>query len=201
MRLQLLQYGRQSWWWVSRNMSVVTNYLLTCILKQMLNFQVYFMDTQIWYSVFCTIFGGLYGVLHHLGEVSTHCFNATALILCSSWPGVAVSRLICSFVCIQIRTLGMLRGRFHTLPSAFNASLIPHSIKDEKRRKQSGFFPFNFCRVRAFWIDLVLTCIFEICIKKYPFFLSRDLMARKIVWPSLSWYGTRSLTVSEQKIW
>ncbi|WZZ62199.1 hypothetical protein YC2023_062306 [Brassica napus] len=74
---------------------------------------VYFMDTQIWYSVFCTIFGGLYGVLHHLGE---------------------------------IRTLGMLRGRFHTLPSAFNASLIPHSIKDEKRRKQSGFFPFNFCR-------------------------------------------------------
>ncbi|KAL0743640.1 hypothetical protein Bca4012_085153 [Brassica carinata] len=75
--------------------------------------QVYFMDTQIWYSVFCTIFGGLYGVLHHLGE---------------------------------IRTLGMLRGRFHTLPSAFNASLIPHTIKDEKRRKQRGFFPFNFCR-------------------------------------------------------
>jgi len=74
---------------------------------------VYFMDTQIWYSVYCTIFGGLYGVLHHLGE---------------------------------IRTLGMLRGRFHTLPSAFNASLIPHSTKDEKRRKQRGFFPFNLGR-------------------------------------------------------
>ncbi|XP_021910830.1 putative callose synthase 8, partial [Carica papaya] len=29
---------------------------------------VYFMDTQIWYSVFCTIFGGVYGILHHLGE-------------------------------------------------------------------------------------------------------------------------------------
>ncbi|KAM7252656.1 hypothetical protein ACFE04_008165 [Oxalis oulophora] len=29
---------------------------------------VYFMDTQIWYSVFCAIFGGLYGILHHLGE-------------------------------------------------------------------------------------------------------------------------------------
>lgn len=28
------------------------------------------MDTQIWYSVFCTIVGGLYGILHHLGEVS-----------------------------------------------------------------------------------------------------------------------------------
>ncbi|KAL8153238.1 hypothetical protein V2J09_010998 [Rumex salicifolius] len=32
---------------------------------------VYFMDTQIWYSVFCTIFGGLYGILHHLGEIRT----------------------------------------------------------------------------------------------------------------------------------
>ncbi|XP_019101818.1 PREDICTED: putative callose synthase 8 isoform X3 [Camelina sativa] len=74
---------------------------------------VYFMDTQIWYSVYCTIFGGLYGVLHHLGE---------------------------------IRTLGMLRGRFHTLPSAFNACLIPHSTKDEKRRKQRGFFPFSLGR-------------------------------------------------------
>nr|GEV30185.1 putative callose synthase 8 [Tanacetum cinerariifolium] len=32
---------------------------------------VYFMDTQIWYSVFCAIFGGLYGILHHLGEIRT----------------------------------------------------------------------------------------------------------------------------------
>ncbi|KHG09908.1 Putative callose synthase 8 [Gossypium arboreum] len=31
---------------------------------------VYFMDTQIWYSVYCTVCGGLYGILHHLGEVS-----------------------------------------------------------------------------------------------------------------------------------
>ncbi|XP_010552165.1 PREDICTED: putative callose synthase 8 [Tarenaya hassleriana] len=75
---------------------------------------VYFMDTQIWYSVFCTIFGGLYGILHHLGE---------------------------------IRTLGMLRGRFHTLPSAFNITLIPRSPKDEKNRNQRGFFPFNIGRV------------------------------------------------------
>jgi hypothetical protein len=27
------------------------------------------MDTQIWYSVFCTIFGGMCGIIHHLGEV------------------------------------------------------------------------------------------------------------------------------------
>ncbi|KMS98256.1 hypothetical protein BVRB_4g094050 [Beta vulgaris subsp. vulgaris] len=32
---------------------------------------VYFMDTQIWYSVFCAIFGGIYGILHHLGEIRT----------------------------------------------------------------------------------------------------------------------------------
>ncbi|KAL9257815.1 putative callose synthase 8 [Drosera capensis] len=31
---------------------------------------VYFMDTQIWYSVLCAIFGGVYGILNHLGEVS-----------------------------------------------------------------------------------------------------------------------------------
>ncbi|GMH24888.1 hypothetical protein Nepgr_026731 [Nepenthes gracilis] len=32
---------------------------------------VYLMDTQIWYSVFCTIFGGVYGMLNHLGEIQT----------------------------------------------------------------------------------------------------------------------------------
>lgn len=37
-----------------------------------LSFQVYFMDAQIWYSVYCSVFGGVYGILHHLGEVS--CF-------------------------------------------------------------------------------------------------------------------------------
>lgn len=35
------------------------------------SYKVYFMDTQIWYSVYCTIFGGVYGILHHLGEVSS----------------------------------------------------------------------------------------------------------------------------------
>lgn len=51
--------------------------------------QVYFMDTQIWYSVFCTIFGGVYGVLHHLGEVS-HLFllfsyRSSTLALVLQW--------------------------------------------------------------------------------------------------------------------
>ncbi|KAE8124605.1 hypothetical protein FH972_019472 [Carpinus fangiana] len=74
---------------------------------------VYFMDTQIWYSVFCTIFGGLYGILHHLGE---------------------------------IRTSGMLRSRFHSLPNAFNFCLIPPlSRNDQKKRK--GFFQNRFQKV------------------------------------------------------
>ncbi|CAL0310217.1 unnamed protein product [Lupinus luteus] len=64
---------------------------------------VYFMDTQIWYSVFCTIFGGLYGIFHHLGE---------------------------------IRTLGMLRSRFDSLPSAFNVCLIPPSTKRGKKKRK-----------------------------------------------------------------
>lgn len=74
---------------------------------------VYFMDTQIWYSVFCTIFGGVYGILHHLGE---------------------------------IRTLGMLRSRFHSLPSAFNISLIPASSRNDQKRK-TGFFHSKFIKV------------------------------------------------------
>ncbi|GJM90728.1 hypothetical protein PR202_ga07036 [Eleusine coracana subsp. coracana] len=60
--------------------------------------QVFFMDTQIWYSVFCTIFGGMCGIIHHLGE---------------------------------IRTMGMVRSRFCTLPEAFNASLVPCSLPKE----------------------------------------------------------------------
>ncbi|CAN6446403.1 unnamed protein product [Victoria cruziana] len=73
---------------------------------------VYFMDTQIWYAIFCTIFGGLAGVFHHLGE---------------------------------IRTMGTLRTRFHSLPAAFNVHLVPRSRKQEKM-KTGGFFSSNFSK-------------------------------------------------------
>eukprot|EP00252_Welwitschia_mirabilis_P024085 TRINITY_DN6_c2_g1_i1.p1 TRINITY_DN6_c2_g1~~TRINITY_DN6_c2_g1_i1.p1 ORF type:complete len:1930 (-),score=301.24 TRINITY_DN6_c2_g1_i1:544-6333(-) len=53
---------------------------------------VYFMDTQIWYAIFSTIFGGIYGAFRRLGE---------------------------------IRTLGMLRSRFRSLPAAFHDHLVP----------------------------------------------------------------------------
>ncbi|CAH1454599.1 unnamed protein product [Lactuca virosa] len=32
---------------------------------------VYFMDTQIWYTIYATIIGGIYGVFRHLGEIRT----------------------------------------------------------------------------------------------------------------------------------
>lgn len=66
---------------------------------------IYFMDTQIWYSVFCTVFGGLYGMLHHLGE---------------------------------IRTMGMLRSRFQSLPYVLNARLISPSSKNNRERRKKG---------------------------------------------------------------
>ncbi|TKY46783.1 Callose synthase 7 [Spatholobus suberectus] len=48
---------------------------------------VYFMDTQIWYAIYATLFGGIIGAFSHLGE---------------------------------IRTLGMLRSRFQSVPVAFS---------------------------------------------------------------------------------
>ncbi|XP_059662797.1 putative callose synthase 8 [Cornus florida] len=75
---------------------------------------VYFMDTQIWYSVFCSIFGGVYGILHHLGE---------------------------------IRTLGMLRSRFQSLPSAFHTCLIPPPSRNDQNRNWKGFLHHRFQKV------------------------------------------------------
>ncbi|CAB4278533.1 unnamed protein product [Prunus armeniaca] len=53
---------------------------------------VYLLDTQIWYAIFQTIYGGVVGAFDRLGE---------------------------------IRTLGMLRSRFQSLPGAFNTYLVP----------------------------------------------------------------------------
>ncbi|KAF3333291.1 putative callose synthase 8 [Carex littledalei] len=72
---------------------------------------VYFMDTQIWYSIYCTVFGGMYGIVHHLGE---------------------------------IRTMGMVRSRFHTLPSVFNFSLVPRSSPKEKKTSLRTFLEKKF---------------------------------------------------------
>ncbi|CAM0878858.1 unnamed protein product [Alopecurus aequalis] len=65
---------------------------------------VYFMDTQIWYAIFSTLVGGIYGACRRLGE---------------------------------IRTLGMLRSRFESLPKAFSDHLIPNESK--RRGFRSAF--------------------------------------------------------------
>ncbi|KAL9356343.1 hypothetical protein Peur_049596 [Populus x canadensis] len=74
--------------------------------------QVYFMDTQIWYSIFSTIYGGFAGAFDRLGE---------------------------------IRTLGMLRSRFQSLPGAFNTYLVP----SDKKRKKGFSFSKRFSEVTA----------------------------------------------------
>ncbi|WOK98407.1 callose synthase 3-like [Canna indica] len=63
---------------------------------------VYFMDTQIWYAIFSTLIGGIYGACRRLGE---------------------------------IRTLGMLRSRFLSLPHAFSDRLIPPEKSEASKRR------------------------------------------------------------------
>ncbi|CAI0440651.1 unnamed protein product [Linum tenue] len=75
---------------------------------------VYFMDTQIWYAIFSTLFGGVYGAFRRLGE---------------------------------IRTLGMLRSRFQSLPGAFNARLTPEERSEPKKRGLKATLSRNFATI------------------------------------------------------
>ncbi|XP_074585983.1 callose synthase 3-like [Curcuma longa] len=63
---------------------------------------VYFMDTQIWYAIFSTLVGGIYGACRRLGE---------------------------------IRSLGLLRSRFESLPKRFNSQLIPADNLDGNKKR------------------------------------------------------------------
>ncbi|KAL3508824.1 hypothetical protein ACH5RR_028225 [Cinchona calisaya] len=125
---------------------------------------VYFMDAQIWYSVYCSIFGGVYGILHHLGE---------------------------------IRTLGMLRSRFHSLPDAFNAYLVAHKVKDNKerirkwflcQRLQKAYEKNNIVKFVVMWNQIIssfrkedLISNREMDLMKMP--LSSKLFSGQIRWP------------------
>lgn len=74
--------------------------------------QVYFMDTQIWYAIYATIVGGIYGAFRRLGEVcllhiilfchSIHYFTNWILHPFPYWSylfceGFYFSLLYCSF--------------------------------------------------------------------------------------------------------
>ncbi|XP_048434519.1 callose synthase 5-like [Pyrus x bretschneideri] len=73
---------------------------------------VYLMDTQIWYAIFQTLYGGVVGAFDRLGE---------------------------------IRTLGMLRSRFQSLPGAFNTYLVP----SDKSTKRGFSFSKRFVEITA----------------------------------------------------
>lgn len=97
------------------------------------------MDAQIWYSVYCSVFGGVYGILHHLGEVSNSIFDY--------FPNL--SQVSHFFSSTQIRTLGMLRSRFHTLPSSFNKCLVPPQAKDSLNGIKRLLFHQRFQKVMS----------------------------------------------------
>ncbi|XP_030953802.1 callose synthase 3-like isoform X2 [Quercus lobata] len=52
---------------------------------------VYFMDTQIWYAIFSTLFGGIYGIFRHIGEDRT---SAMLRLRFESLPGAFNACLI-----------------------------------------------------------------------------------------------------------
>lgn len=55
-----------------------------------------------------------------------------------------------SFCSFQIRTLGMLRSRFHLLPSAFSACLIPSSLRNGIEETKRHIFHKRILKVQTF---------------------------------------------------
>lgn len=114
------------------------------------------MDTQIWYAIFSTLFGGIYGAFRRLGEVNF----VPSMVHLSSIPSgdtlFPFQQLYLSFPflisfylisCIQIRTLGMLRSRFQSLPGAFNACLVPKEQPEHKKKGLKATFSRRFPNV------------------------------------------------------
>ncbi|KAL6621225.1 hypothetical protein ACP70R_033657 [Stipagrostis hirtigluma subsp. patula] len=103
------EHGNYEWHqifpFLPRNLGVVITIWAPILL-------VYFMDTQIWYAIFSTVFGGVSGALSHVGE---------------------------------IRTLGMLRARFKSMPEeAFGkCSVATHREQQRAHEKRSFFFVWN----------------------------------------------------------
>lgn len=54
------------------------------------------------------------------------------------------------FNSFQIRTLGMLRSRFRSLPGAFNACLIPEERIEPKKKGLKATLSRNFAQVRLY---------------------------------------------------
>ncbi|KAL3502930.1 hypothetical protein ACH5RR_037379 [Cinchona calisaya] len=90
---------------------------------------VYLMDTQIWYAIFYTIIGGIYGAFSHLGE---------------------------------IRTLGMLRSRFESIPSAFINCLVPSSKEEIKQHKKGRMLETkSVAKFSQVWNEFIISMRME----------------------------------------
>ncbi|KAK9051238.1 hypothetical protein SSX86_027864 [Deinandra increscens subsp. villosa] len=88
---------------------------------------IYFMDAQIWYAIFATIIGGIYGAFSHLGE---------------------------------IRTLGMLRSRFDSVPSAFYERLVPmqkEELKNDPLEDDSMVIRKNIAKFSQVWNEFIFS--------------------------------------------
>ncbi|KAI3719792.1 hypothetical protein L6452_20697 [Arctium lappa] len=91
---------------------------------------VYFMDAQIWYAIFATIIGGIYGAFSHLGE---------------------------------IRTLGMLRSRFNSVPSAFYQRLVPMQKEEPKQDplEDDSLVRKNIAKFSQVWNEFIFSMRME----------------------------------------
>lgn len=79
------------------------------------------------------------------------------------WPSISLIisyvLMFCLLMCgVQIRTLGMLRSRFQSLPGAFNACLIPEEKAEPTKKKGlKATFSRNFAAVNFSSLCLCLS--------------------------------------------
>lgn len=72
------------------------------------------MDTQIWYAIFSTLFGGISGAFNHLGEVT--CSSSLLLVLCKHVTD-SLGSISIFFVCryVHLECCGQGLDLFHLL--------------------------------------------------------------------------------------
>lgn len=86
------------------------------------------------------------------GELPSFCSNLSLQL------DAYISSICFSADCIiqiQIRTMGMVRSRFHSLPSRFNDFLVPRTSTKENKRTCR-----NFLHNKIFKVDVFLCTIF-----------------------------------------
>lgn len=102
----------------------ITYAILLCTI----DVQVYFMDAQIWYAIFSTLFGGIRGTFSHLGEVSCHTMgkidsDKTSIKYCVS-VNIPISVWLPFWVC-RMFDISFMIVSSNNVPIGFNNS-FPH---------------------------------------------------------------------------